>query len=231
MSQSDSDECFVLHQRSYSETSIIAEIFTRKNGKVSMIAKGAKKPKSKFFGYLVPFHKLNINFSGRSELKTITNIDRDLTKTDSTLTKTSYSLLYVNELLIKLLPKDAQQEELFLLYEKFLNAVNKKNNLELALRNFELDLLDMLGYGFDFNYEIENQAPIESNSHYLFVSERGFKKTDRSNLLGKDIINMKHRKLEMVPSHHLKEITKKAISMCLDGKDLSSREIFKSLKK
>ena len=41
-----------------SETSIIADVFTQKSGKISFIAKGAKKPKSKFFGYLVPFQKL-----------------------------------------------------------------------------------------------------------------------------------------------------------------------------
>ena len=60
MSQSNSDECFLLHQRSYGETSIIVEAFTKNHGKMSLIAKGAKKPKSKFFGYLTPFHKLSI---------------------------------------------------------------------------------------------------------------------------------------------------------------------------
>jgi len=54
MSQSNSDECFLLHQRSYGETSIIVEAFTKNHGKMSLIAKGAKKPKSKFFGYLTP---------------------------------------------------------------------------------------------------------------------------------------------------------------------------------
>ena len=78
MSQSNSDECFLLHQRSYGETSLIIDVFTKKDGKIALIAKGAKKPKSKFFGYLVPFHKLTINYSGRSELKTLTNIDRNL---------------------------------------------------------------------------------------------------------------------------------------------------------
>ena len=118
MSHSNSDECFLLHQRPYSETSIIVDVFTRNNGKISLIAKGAKKPKSKFFGYLVPFHKLSITYSGRSELKTLTSIDRDLSSQTNTMTKTSYTLLYINELLIKLLPKDAIQVDLFLLYEK-----------------------------------------------------------------------------------------------------------------
>ena len=117
MSQSNNDNCFLLHQRSYGETSIIADVFTQKSGKISFIAKGAKKPKSKFFGYLVPFQKLKITFSGRSELKTLTSIDRDLASNSNTFSKVSYSLLYINELLMKLLPKDAKHEELFVLYD------------------------------------------------------------------------------------------------------------------
>ena len=231
MSQSNNDNCFLLHQRSYGETSIIADVFTQKSGKISFIAKGAKKPKSKFFGYLVPFQKLKITFSGRSELKTLTSIDRDLASNSSTFSKVSYSLLYINELLMKLLPKDAKHEELFVLYDEFLKKINKNYNLEISLRHFELDLLDMLGYGFDYDSEIDSNEPIEAELSYVFVSERGFRKSNSSSFKGKDILNIKKRKLEDVPLKYLKEITTKAIGICLEGKDLASRKIFKSIKK
>ena len=169
MSQSNNDNCFLLHQRSYGETSIIADVFTQKSGKISFIAKGAKKPKSKFFGYLVPFQKLKITYSGRSELKTLTSIDRDLASNSNTFSKVSYSLLYINELLMKLLPKDAKHEELFVLYDEFLKKIKKNNNLEISLRHFELDLLDMLGYGFDYESEIDSNEPIEAELSYVFV--------------------------------------------------------------
>ena len=231
MSQSNNDNCFLLHQRSFGETSIIADVFTQKSGKISFIAKGAKKPKSKFFGYLVPFQKLKITYSGRSELKTLTSIDRDLASNSNTFSKVSYSLLYINELLMKLLPKDAKHEELFVLYDEFLKKINKNNNLEISLRHFELDLLDMLGYGFDYDSEIDSHEPIETESSYVFVSERGFRKSKSSNFKGKDILSIKKRKLEDVPLKYLKEITTKAIGICLEGKDLASRKIFKSIKK
>lgn len=231
MSQSNNDNCFLLHQRSYGETSIIADVFTQKSGKISLIAKGAKKPKSKFFGYLVPFQKLKITYSGRSELKTLTSIDRDLASNSNTFSKVSYSLLYINELLIKLLPKDAKHEELFVLYDEFLKKINKNNNLEISLRHFELDLLDMLGYGFDYDSEIDSNEPIEAELSYVFVSERGFRKSNSSSFKGKDILSIKKRKLEDVPLKYLKEITTKAIGICLEGKDLTSRKIFKSIKK
>ena len=231
MSQSNNDNCFLLHQRSYGETSIIADVFTQKSGKISFIAKGAKKPKSKFFGYLVPFQKLKITFSGRSELKTLTSIDRDLASNSNTFSKVSYSLLYINELLMKLLPKDAKHEELFVLYDEFLKKINKNNNLEISLRHFELDLLDMLGYGFDYDSEIDSNEPIKAELSYVFVSERGFRKSNSSSFKGKDILSIKKRKLEAVPLKYLKEITTKAIGICLEGKDLTSRKIFKSIKK
>lgn len=231
MSQSNNDNCFLLHQRSYGETSIIADVFTQKSGKISLIAKGAKKPKSKFFGYLVPFQKLKITYSGRSELKTLTSIDRDLASNSNTFSKVSYSLLYINELLMKLLPKDAKHEELFVLYDEFLKKINKNNNLEISLRHFELDLLDMLGYGFDYDSEIDSNEPIEAELSYVFVSERGFRKSNSSSFKGKDILSIKKRKLEDVPLKYLKEITTKAIGICLEGKDLTSRKIFKSIKK
>ena len=231
MSQSNNDNCFLLHQRSYGETSIIADVFTQKSGKISFIAKGAKKPKSKFFGYIVPFQKLKITYSGRSELKTLTSIDRDLASNSNTFSKVSYSLLYINELLMKLLPKDAKHEELFVLYDEFLKKINKNNNLEISLRHFELDLLDMLGYGFDYDSEIDSNDPIEAELSYVFVSERGFRKSNSSSFKGKDILSIKKRKLEDVPLKYLKEITTKAIGICLEGKDLASRKIFKSIKK
>ena len=230
MSQINSDECFLLHQRSYGETSIISEVFTKKNGRMSIIAKGAKKPKSKFFGYLVPFYKLAITYSGRSELKTLTSIDRNLMDYNNTLSKKSYSLLYINELLIKLLPKDAAQSDLFDLYDNFLKQVSSKKDLEITLRNFELDLLDMLGYGLDFEYEIGSNTPIKANEKYSYIPEKGFKNIESGNLSGEDIINVKKRNLSNVPKNLLKDITTKAIGFCLDGKELTSRNIFKSIK-
>ena len=230
MSQSNNDNCFLLHQRSYGETSIIADVFTQNSGKISFLAKGAKKPKSKFFGYLVPFQKLKITYSGRSELKTLTSIDRDLANNSNTFSKMSYSLLYINELLIKLLPKDAKHEELFALYDEFLEKINKNNNLEISLRRFELDLLDMLGYGFDYESEIDSNEPIEEEATYVFVSQRGFRKSKNSDFKGSHIINIKKRNFEDVPLKYLKEITTKAISICLEGRDLTSRRIFKSIK-
>ena len=230
MTNNDWDECFLLHHRPHGETSLIVDVFTKKNGKMSFIAKGAKKPKSKFFGYLTPFTKLKITYTGRSELKTLTNIDRDFSESTNSLSKTSYSLLYINELLIRLLPKDAVHEDLFQLYESFLVKIHSGENIELTLRSFELDMLEMLGYGLDFENEIDKNLSIDVNKNYSFIPERGFRESKNSNFSGKDIINIRIRNLSEVSKKHLKHITQETIHFCLDGRDLSSREIFRRIK-
>lgn len=230
MISSDWDDCFLLHHRPHGETSLIVDVFTKKNGKMSVIAKGAKKPKSKFFGYLAPFTKLKITYTGRSELKTLTNIDRDFSVSTNSLSKTSYSLLYINELLIRLLPKDAVHEDLFFLYESFLSKIYSGENIELTLRSFELDMLEMLGYGLDFETDIDKNQPIDIDKNYSFIPERGFRESKNSNFSGKDIINIRMRNLSEVSKKHLKHITQESIHFCLDGKNLSSREIFRRIK-
>jgi len=230
MTNSDWDECFLLHHRPHGETSLIVDIFTKKNGRMSIIAKGAKKPKSKFFGYLAPFTKLKITYTGRSELKILTNIDRDFSESTNALSKTSYSLLYINELLIRLLPKDAAHEDLFLLYENFLSAIRSEKNIEISLRSFELDMLEMLGYGLDFENEIDKNQPIDINKNYSFIPQRGFRESNNSSFSGKDIINIRMRNLSEVSKKHLKHLTQKSIHFCLDGRNLSSREIFRRIK-
>ena len=96
-----------------------------------------------------------IDIYDESFKKTLTNIDRDFSESTNSLSKTSYSLLYINELLIRLLPKDAVHEDLFQLYEGFLVKIHAGENIELTLRSFELDMLEMLGYGLDFENEID----------------------------------------------------------------------------
>jgi DNA repair protein RecO (recombination protein O) len=131
---------------------------------------------------------------------------------------------------MRLLPKDAAQEDLFFLYEEFLHKVARGDELEITLRHFELDLLDMLGYGLDFENDIDRNEAIESEKNYSFIPERGFRESMNSNFSGADIINIRTRELSKVSKKYLKHLTQTAIHFCLDGRDLESRDIFKRIK-
>ena len=223
-------DAFLLHQRPYGNTSVIAEMFTLENGRISVIARGAKKPKSKFFGVLSPFSKLRITYRGRSELKTLTNVDKEDIFSDS-FSKLSYTLLYINELLIKILPQAAPQSELFNLYDKFLIEVKSSEEIDIVLRKFELDLLEMLGYGINFITEVDSGQSIESNKSYDFVPELGFKESPNGLFEGNEITSISKFNFKDINKKKFKSLTTMAIGYSLDGGDLKSREIFKTLKK
>jgi DNA repair protein RecO (recombination protein O) len=67
---------FVLQYRKYRETSLIIDAFTRDFGRVSLLAKGVRKIKSKTAGILQPFIPLTISYFGKAELKTLTDVER-----------------------------------------------------------------------------------------------------------------------------------------------------------
>ena len=104
-------EAILLLSRKFSETSLICELFTRKNGRVSVIAKGARSKKNKFQNVAAPNILANINYSGKSELKTLTSWEE--IKYFQILGKNLKILLYLNELIFKLIEKEVKQEKIF----------------------------------------------------------------------------------------------------------------------
>ena len=109
----ENEPVFIIHQRPYSETSQILNLFTKNYGRVDVIAKGSKRPKSKFRSFMQPFMPLNASWSGRSQLKTLRNIEafqqhQSLIEADHFL-----SALYMNELILNFLSNADPYPNLF----------------------------------------------------------------------------------------------------------------------
>jgi len=68
---------FILQQRKYRESSLIIDVLTRDFGRISVLAKGVRKTKSKTAGLLQPFIPLLISYVGHTELKTLTGVERN----------------------------------------------------------------------------------------------------------------------------------------------------------
>ena len=66
---------FILQQRKFRETSLIIDVLTRDFGRVSLLAKGVRKAKSKTAGLLQPFIPLTLSYFGKTELKTLTDVE------------------------------------------------------------------------------------------------------------------------------------------------------------
>ena len=68
-------EAFILQQRPYGNTSVIAEVFTRNYGRVSVLARGAKNPKSNSLVFNTFFKTQDNGFQDDPDLKTLTHIE------------------------------------------------------------------------------------------------------------------------------------------------------------
>jgi len=225
------EHCFLLHARSFGDTSIIADVFTESSGKISIMAKGAKNPRSKFFGHLLPFSALRIIVTGKSEMKTLTQIDSNFVSQSVKGPHDLYTYLYVNELMMRLLPKGLPNQELYDLYQKFVELARADAISDLDLRVFELNLLDVLGYGINFDTDSKENSEFKEATLYSFIPEKGFHRTNDANgFSAQEIRAIKNRALEGIDKLKLKQLLQVAIGACLDGRELSSRDFFKKIR-
>ena len=225
------EHCFLLHARSFGDTSIIADVFTESSGKISIMAKGAKNPRSKFFGHLLPFSALRIIVTGKSEMKTLTQIDSNFVSQSVKGPHDLYTYLYVNELMMRLLPKGLPNQELYDLYQKFVELARADAISDLDLRVFELNLLDVLGYGINFDTDSMENSEFKEATLYSFIPEKGFHRTNVANgFSAQEIRAIKNRALEGIDKLKLKQLLQVAIGACLDGRELSSRDFFKKIR-
>ena len=176
---------------------MICELFTRKHGRVSVIAKGARSKKNKFQNIAAPNILASVNYSGKSELKTLVSWE-EITHF-SILGKNLKILLYLNELIFKLLEKENKQDRIFeslIDFYKVLASGDAKN-IEIALREFEYFLICELGYGFNFLYD-DNGKKIVREKTYYFHPAQGFSEKPLNNFLkvsGIDIIDFTNGKI------------------------------------
>ena len=221
-------EAILLLSRKFSETSLICELFTRKNGRVSVIAKGARSNKNKFQNVTAPNILANVNYSGRSELKTLTSWEE--IKYFQILGKNLKILLYLNELIFKLIEKEAKQEKIFdavIDFYKILETGEAKN-IEISLREFEYFLISELGYGFNFQVD-DNGKEINKDGVYYFHPAHGFSEKSLNNFLkvsGIDIINFTKGKITSASARSkIKKIMQLAITYIAE-KPMNAGAIF-----
>jgi DNA repair protein RecO (recombination protein O) len=107
---------FVLHAYPYRETSLIVEAFTRDFGRVAVVARGAKRPRSELRGLLQGFQPLFLSWSGQQELKTLLKAEwrGGLPRVGGAALLCGF---YLNELLLKLLPREDPHPDVFADYE------------------------------------------------------------------------------------------------------------------
>jgi len=139
----------VLHTRPFRETSLLIDFLTQDFGRISAIARGAKRPKSSQRRILQPFKSLVISWTGSRDLKTLIGVEEDFLMSRLAGNRL-LSGLYLNELLVRLLAAGDPSQEIYQLYKQTIHTLVAGSNLEGQLRIFESQLLTALGYGFGF---------------------------------------------------------------------------------
>jgi DNA repair protein RecO (recombination protein O) len=186
------DKGYVLHSYPYRETSLILQMWTEKHGRLGLVAKGARRPKSASRSVLVAFQPLSLDWFGRGELRTLKTAEPASPATPlggSSL----LSAFYLNELLLKLTTRDDPHEGLFAAYDEAISSLRSisragprapangaaeqpaqpARDIEPVLRRFELALLRELGYAVELTREARTHAPIEAGQEYWYVVDRG----------------------------------------------------------
>lgn len=155
---------YLLHASAWRETSLIVQAFSREHGNVALVAKGAKRPHSILRPVLTAFQPLNLSWSGGGEVRTLSRAEcagvRPLGG------RALMSAWYMNELILRLLPRDDPHAVLYDAYDSALLRLSEGSPAAGALRRFEWILLEETGYGLD-------QAPPDFDDAQLEPALRG----------------------------------------------------------
>ena len=209
----------------YQGSSLLLDFFTKDFGKIRLIARGARNSKTS----LQMFQCLSISFKGKGELKSLSQWEiadqpRRLLGDDLILA------IYINELILRLLPEGDEHIKIFEFYWTFISNLNKlaSNEKEYALRKFENQLLDDLGYGIDFNFDIDGSA-IDKDLKYNFIEHQGFTSNNEGLFNGKMLLQLSNSDEAITNANELsilKKMNRKRLKSLLGDKPLKSKELF-----
>ena len=170
--RADHEPGYVLHTYPYKETSLIVEAFTRRHGRVALLARGARRPRSAMRGVLLAFHPLRLGWSGSADLATLISAEW-AGGLQSLAGRGLMCGFYLNELILRLLPREDPHEALFDAYGETLARLAAGEAFPAVLRGFEKRLLAELGYAPLFDREAQSGAPIEPTGSYVYEPDRG----------------------------------------------------------
>jgi DNA repair protein RecO (recombination protein O) len=228
----DNQPAYVLHSYPFRETSLIVECFSRDYGRVALVARGARRPRSALRGLLLAFQPLELAWAGKGEVLTLMKAEWQGGQ-PLLAGKALFGGYYVNELLLHLLPREDAHERLFAVYAATLRRF-AGGLQEADLRSFERALLQELGYGLTLESDAKG-LPIDAAGHYAYEIENGPVKLQRAgssalSVSGKTLIDLAREDFSDPRSLiEAKQLMRALIAHYTGGKGLETRKIFMEL--
>ncbi|RJG14171.1 DNA repair protein RecO [Pseudomonas cavernicola] len=225
---SSAQPAFILHSRAYRESSALVDFLTPQ-GRLRAVLRGAR---GKAGTLARPFVPVEVEFRGRGELKNVGRLDSAGIPC-WLLGDALFSGLYLNELLIRLLPAEDPHPILFEHYSATLAALAAGRPLEPLLRAFEWRLLDELGYGFALAEDLSGQ-PIAPDGLYRLQPDAGLEPVAQLQpglFHGAELLAMADADWSAPGAlAAAKRLMRQALAPHLGGRPLVSRELFMTLK-
>jgi DNA repair protein RecO (recombination protein O) len=229
----------LLHQRPWRDTSLIVELFTAEHGRLTAFARAARGPRTRFSG-LQPFRPLLLSWSGRGEAPTLTGAENDGVPPASLAPQALLSAWYLNELLLKLTVPHDPQPELYAHYSATLAQLRAGAPLETVLRQFELRLLELLGFGVELGRDCADGGAVRADAYYHFTAGEGVRRqaggasaaaADGKLLSGRLLLLLAAGELPADPEGQraARGLLRAALDHCLEGRELRTRTVARAV--
>ena len=179
-------DAYVLHRYDWSETSLILDLFTRAKGRVTVAAKGAKRPYSQLRSVLLPFQRIAATVGKQAEdaqadVVTLRGAEWSGDAATPVLPPARlFAGFYLNELLMKLLARGDAHPVLFDAYAATLRSLATSDDFseQIGLRAFELVLLKAVGLLPELDRVTATQQRLDAGDGYQLVGDRGVVEAD-----------------------------------------------------
>ena len=222
---------FVLHTRPYRESSLLVEAFAQASGRIALVARGARRPKSPYRGLLTPFRPLLLAWRGRGDLATLTSAEPE----HGAAALSGAALLnglYLNELLMRVLHRHDSHPELYADYANALRELGSRAPAEPVLRKFELRLMQAIGYGLVLDHDYRSGDLLQPTGRYHYVPEHGptrERQTPAVEISGLTLAALRAECFDDPTTlREAKRLMRFLLAHHLGDKPLKSRELFRS---
>lgn len=231
----DGAASFLLHSHPFSESSLILEVFAREQGRLAILARGARRPRAQLRGVLLAFQPLSLSWFGGGEVKTLARAEW----VGGLPFLTGEALIvgyYLNELLLRLLPREDPHPRLFDAYAETLARLTEAKAVAQVtpeLRRFEKILLSETGYAPRLMEDAAGR-PIAADRRYLFQPERGAVAEEEGGsgipVMGATLLALAAERFPDAKTlAEAKQLMRALIQHQLGGQSLKTRRVFKDL--
>jgi DNA repair protein RecO (recombination protein O) len=230
-----SEPAWLLHHRPFRDSSQILDVLSREYGRLSLVARGSRGAKSRLRGILRPFLPLNISWVIRSDLGTLTGAEMH----GAPIALIGDGLMggyYINELLLKLLHRHDPQPEIYAAYSATVAKLAGRDDVSLELRQFEMELLRVLGYALNLDHDTATRGPLDENKYYEYRVEQGpVPATVREGAVvysGAELLAIRQQQFERPEILRCAtQLLREVIAFHLGGKELKSRKVLLEMRR